>query len=93
MLPPLSSDLSVFSNLARGDHEVDLLFDLSRTPTRLMTKLSGTLAAGIGLFSGIFGLLSLIPAIIVHIKRFHDRDKSGWWVLMCLSRSSARCGY
>jgi uncharacterized membrane protein YhaH (DUF805 family) len=33
--------------------------------------------AGVGLFSGIFGLLSLIPAIIVHIKRFHDRDKSG----------------
>jgi uncharacterized membrane protein YhaH (DUF805 family) len=40
--------------------------------------------AGIGLFSGIFTLLSLIPAIIVHIKRFHDRDKSGWWVLLGL---------
>ena len=38
----------------------------------------------IGLFSGIFTLLSLIPAIIVHIKRFHDRDKSGWWVLLGL---------
>ena len=37
---------------------------------------------GIGLFSGIFAILSLIPAIIVHIKRFHDRDKSGWWVLI-----------
>ena len=31
--------------------------------------------AGIGLFSGIFALLSVIPAIIVYIKRFHDRDK------------------
>jgi uncharacterized membrane protein YhaH (DUF805 family) len=40
--------------------------------------------AGIGLFSGIFGLLSLTPAIIVNIKRFHDRDKSGWWVLIVL---------
>jgi uncharacterized membrane protein YhaH (DUF805 family) len=40
--------------------------------------------AGIGLFNGIFALLSLIPAIIVHIKRFHDRDKSGWWVLIGL---------
>jgi uncharacterized membrane protein YhaH (DUF805 family) len=39
---------------------------------------------GVGLFSGIFGLLSLIPAIIVYIKRFHDRDKSGWWVLIGL---------
>jgi uncharacterized membrane protein YhaH (DUF805 family) len=39
---------------------------------------------GIGLFSGIFALISLIPAIIVYIKRFHDRDKSGWWVLIGL---------
>ena len=40
--------------------------------------------AGIGLFSGIFAILSLIPAIIVHIKRFHDRDKFGWWGLIVL---------
>jgi len=37
---------------------------------------------GIGVLSGIFALVSLIPAIIVYIKRFHDRDKSGWWVLI-----------
>ena len=36
------------------------------------------------LFSGIFALVALIPAIIVYIKRFHDRDKSGWWVLIGL---------
>jgi uncharacterized membrane protein YhaH (DUF805 family) len=39
---------------------------------------------GVGLFSGIFALLAIIPAIIVYIKRFHDRDKSGWWVLIVL---------
>ena len=39
---------------------------------------------GIGLFSGIFALVSLIPSLIVYIKRFHDRDKSGWWVLIAL---------
>ena len=39
---------------------------------------------GIGLFSSIFALLSLIPGVIVYIKRFHDRDKSGWWVLIGL---------
>ena len=37
-----------------------------------------------GFFSGIFALVALIPAIIVYIKRFHDRDKSGWWVLIGL---------
>ena len=39
---------------------------------------------GIGLFSGIFVLVSVIPTVIVYIKRFHDRDKSGWWVLIGL---------
>ena len=39
---------------------------------------------GLGLFSGIFALLALIPSVIVYIKRFHDRDKSGWWVLIGL---------
>jgi uncharacterized membrane protein YhaH (DUF805 family) len=39
---------------------------------------------GVGLFSGIFALLAIIPAIMVYIKRFHDRDKSGWWVLIVL---------
>jgi uncharacterized membrane protein YhaH (DUF805 family) len=40
--------------------------------------------AGIGLFTGILALLALIPVVIVYIKRFHDRDKSGWWVLIWL---------
>ena len=48
---------------------------------------------GIGLFSSIFALVSLIPSVIVYIKRFHDRDKSGWWVLIALIQSSARSGY
>jgi uncharacterized membrane protein YhaH (DUF805 family) len=39
---------------------------------------------GIGVFSGIFALVALIPTVIVYIKRFHDRDKSGWWVLITL---------
>jgi uncharacterized membrane protein YhaH (DUF805 family) len=39
---------------------------------------------GIGLFSGIFALVATIPTIIVYAKRFHDRDKSGWWVLIAL---------
>ena len=39
---------------------------------------------GGGVLSGLFALAVLIPAIIVYIKRFHDRDKSGWWVLIGL---------
>jgi uncharacterized membrane protein YhaH (DUF805 family) len=39
---------------------------------------------GIGLLSGIFSLAVIIPAILVYIKRWHDRDKSGWWMLILL---------
>ena len=39
---------------------------------------------GVGLLSGIFSLLVIIPAILVYIKRWHDRDKSGWWMLILL---------
>jgi uncharacterized membrane protein YhaH (DUF805 family) len=31
-----------------------------------------------------FALVALYPAICVSIKRWHDRDKSGWWVLIGL---------
>ena len=37
---------------------------------------------GGGLLSGLFALAAFIPSILVDIKRWHDRDKSGWWVLI-----------
>lgn len=36
----------------------------------------------IGFITGIFVLASLIPAIAVQVRRFHDQDKSGWFVLL-----------
>jgi uncharacterized membrane protein YhaH (DUF805 family) len=47
---------------------------------------------GIGPITAIFSLLILYPSIVVYIKRFHDRDKSGWWVLSHSSPSSGRSG-
>jgi uncharacterized membrane protein YhaH (DUF805 family) len=32
----------------------------------------------------LIGLVFLWPSLAVSIKRFHDRDKSGWWVLIAL---------
>ena len=32
----------------------------------------------------VFGLLATWVALSVAIKRFHDRDKSGWWLLILL---------
>jgi uncharacterized membrane protein YhaH (DUF805 family) len=30
----------------------------------------------------IFGLLSLIPSLAVLVRRLHDTDRSGWWILI-----------
>jgi uncharacterized membrane protein YhaH (DUF805 family) len=40
--------------------------------------------SGYGPISIIASLAMLYPAIIVSIKRYHDRNKSGWWVLIVL---------
>ena len=32
--------------------------------------------------SGIFGIATLLPSIMVAIRRMHDIGKSGWWVLI-----------
>ena len=39
---------------------------------------------GAGLLSSIFSLAVLIPSIAVTVRRLHDIDRSGWWVLISL---------
>ncbi len=35
-----------------------------------------------GLVSFVLGIALFVAGLMLHIKRFHDRDKSGWWVLI-----------
>ncbi|ODU67818.1 MAG: hypothetical protein ABT11_18865 [Novosphingobium sp. SCN 66-18] len=35
-----------------------------------------------GALLGLFVLGSFIPALAVQVRRFHDQDKSGWFVLL-----------
>ena len=35
-----------------------------------------------GILPGIYLLGVLVPSIAVGIRRLHDIDKSGWWVLL-----------
>ncbi len=37
-----------------------------------------TVGAGV---LGIFWLVTIIPALAVSIRRMHDQDRSGWWIL------------
>jgi len=39
---------------------------------------------GYGLLSGIYTLALLIPGIAVSIRRLHDTNRSGWWLLIAL---------
>ena len=39
---------------------------------------------GLGLLGGLYSLAVLIPGIAVGIRRLHDTDRSGWWILIIL---------
>ena len=37
---------------------------------------------GVGLLEGIYSLAVLIPGIAVSVRRLHDTNRSGWWLLI-----------
>ena len=40
--------------------------------------------AGMGLLGGIFSIGMLLPSLGVSVRRLHDIDRSGWWLLIAL---------
>ena len=38
----------------------------------------------LGLISSIFMLAMLVPSLAVAVRRLHDTDRSGWWLLIAL---------
>ena len=42
------------------------------------------LAGGPGVIGIIYGLAVLIPGIAVSVRRLHDTNRSGWWLLIGL---------
>lgn len=43
---------------------------------------SGDMGGFTMILLGIFALGILVPSIAVQVRRFHDQDKSGWFVLL-----------
>jgi uncharacterized membrane protein YhaH (DUF805 family) len=39
---------------------------------------------GLGLISGLYTLAVFIPSISVGVRRLHDTNRSGWWLLILL---------
>ncbi len=51
------------------------------------TQVTGTSAAASGsvsggLLSNLFSLATVIPGLAVSVRRLHDLDRSGWWVVL-----------
>lgn len=40
--------------------------------------------SGYGPLGGLYTLAILIPSIAVGVRRLHDTDRSGWWLLIAL---------
>lgn len=36
----------------------------------------------VGLFAGLYSLLVLVPYLAVTVRRLHDTNRSGWWLLL-----------
>ena len=44
--------------------------------------LDASLSSDLGLVNGLYSLAILLPSIAVGIRRMHDINKSGWWLLL-----------
>src|SRR5678815_3434895 len=42
------------------------------------------LTEGTGVAGGVVSLVHFIPSITVSVRRLHDTDRSGWWLLLFL---------
>jgi uncharacterized membrane protein YhaH (DUF805 family) len=40
--------------------------------------------AYLGILSGIYGLAIIIPTLALWVRRLHDIDRTGWWILINL---------
>jgi uncharacterized membrane protein YhaH (DUF805 family) len=59
----------------------NLIVSLALTVVDFMT---GTLdiELGMGLLSSLYSLAILIPSLAVTVRRLHDTDRTGWWLLI-----------
>ncbi|TVQ91594.1 MAG: DUF805 domain-containing protein [Chromatiaceae bacterium] len=39
---------------------------------------------GLGLLSGLYWLAVLLPGLAVAVRRLHDTNRTGWWLLLVL---------
>lgn len=79
---------AVFNGRARRkEYWMFVLFNLiASVVLSFIDHLIGTFSAdaSIGLLSGIYALAIFLPGLAVTVRRLHDTDRTGWWVLIGL---------
>ncbi len=79
---------AVFSGRARRkEYWYFFLFNLLITIAFLAIDMVAGLynsEIGLGILSGIYTLAVLIPSLAVTVRRLHDTNRSGWWILIGL---------
>ena len=40
--------------------------------------------AGLGLFTGLYALAAIVPCLALTVRRLHDTDRGGLWILISL---------
>ena len=40
--------------------------------------------SGVGLLGGLYAIALIVPGLAVTVRRLHDTNRSGWWVLLPL---------
>ncbi len=79
---------AVFSGRARRkEYWMFMLFNfLIGVVLSFIDGATGSLDAesGMGLLGGIYSLAVLLPALAVTVRRLHDTNRTGWWVLIGL---------
>jgi uncharacterized membrane protein YhaH (DUF805 family) len=43
------------------------------------------LGSGASPLNGIFDLITFLPSLAVAVRRLHDTDRTGWWLLIALT--------
>ena len=61
----------------------NIVFSISLSLLDGMLGLYDT-SESIGVLSGIYSILMILPGLSVTVRRLHDTDRSGWWALLRL---------
>jgi uncharacterized membrane protein YhaH (DUF805 family) len=86
VLNALTKDYATFAGRARRkEYWLFMLFyALGVVVLMIVDRSIDTLhrEVGIGLLSGLFILATLIPSFAVTVRRLHDTNRRGWWILL-----------